>query len=257
MEALGRLLERFRPGLRALVQIQLGPSLRRREDVDDLVQQVCLNASQSLGGFKWLHDESFPRWLSGIALNVIKNRARYWKAGIHGGGKAPASFSVLRERGGMNPNEVALARTVTPMRAMAREERFERLVRAIESLSPDQRQAILLARIEGLPLQEVGVRMERSRDAVSMLIRRAVEQLRMFFRETSSLGLPDRNLRPEPRRVATEVGGVTPEVISPRPQGPDTNEASAISPWLGNLPNLRNSAARIAGCLSCSWEGAE
>ncbi len=260
-EALGRLLERYRPGLRALVQIQLSQWLRRREEVDDLVQEVCLQAVQSLGGFKWLHTESFPHWLTGIALNVIKNRARYWKADIRGGGNGAVPFTVaVREREGMDPNEFPQPGTLTPMRAMAREERYERLVRAIESLSLDHRQAILLARIEGLPLQEVAARMGRSRDAVSMIIHRALEKLRSFFGSTGSFGLPARPLWPEPgpgpSGDVTEERVEAPEGDSPRPRRPETNQASEVPSWFENLPNVRSGAARIAGGLSWLSEGA-
>lgn len=84
---------------------------------------------------------------------------------------------------------------VTPSRCLQRHERFERLEKALENLSPDHRKVILMARIEGLPIQEIAARMERSPDAVMHLLRRALRKLKAAFGETESLRLPERALQ--------------------------------------------------------------
>ncbi len=78
---------------------------------------------------------------------------------------------------------------------MQREERFERLEKALDGLSRDHREVIHLCRIEGLPFQEAARRMNRSADAVKMLLSRALEELKGKFGDTQSLHLPDRKLR--------------------------------------------------------------
>jgi RNA polymerase sigma factor (sigma-70 family) len=47
----------------------------------------------------------------------------------------------------------------------------------LERLPDDYREVILLTKIEGLPAKEVGVRMERSENAVNLLLSRALKRL--------------------------------------------------------------------------------
>ena len=66
---------------------------------------------------------------------------------------------------------------------------------------------IELARLDGLPIQEIARRMDRSPNAVSQLLARALKQLRSSFGDTESLGLPDRALRPRGEEEGGADGG--------------------------------------------------
>ena len=77
---------------------------------------------------------------------------------------------------------------------MQRNERFDRLQEAVNTLSGDYRQVVLLARIEGLSMKQVGERMNRSPDAVKKLFGRALRKLRTQLSDSGSLYLPDRRL---------------------------------------------------------------
>jgi RNA polymerase sigma factor (sigma-70 family) len=73
---------------------------------------------------------------------------------------------------------------------MRRRERSARLEEAIASLTPDHRRVVELCRIEGLAVKEVAERMGRSPNAVSMLLLRALRELKTRFGRTESLTLP-------------------------------------------------------------------
>ena len=81
--------------------------------------------------------------------------------------------------------------------AAVRNERFDRLEKALEQLSDEHRRVILLSRIDGLSMKEIAARMERSPDAVMKLLRRALKKLKETFGDTESLSLPARALRTE------------------------------------------------------------
>ena len=68
----------------------------------------------------------------------------------------------------MEQDETA-ASTVSPSRALRRHERLDRLQEALDSLSPDHRQVIVLARLKGLRIKEIAERMDRSPNAVALL----------------------------------------------------------------------------------------
>ncbi|HAK96178.1 MAG TPA: hypothetical protein DCM87_14590, partial [Planctomycetes bacterium] len=94
----------------------------------------------------------------------------------------------------------------SPSRAARREERFDRLEGALARLPEEHRQVIRLARIEGLPIAEIAVRMNRSAAAVSMLLSRALKRLREGFGDTESMSLPDRMLGGAGRAPEAEGG---------------------------------------------------
>ena len=85
----------------------------------------------------------------------------------------------------------------SPSKNLRRNERFDRLKDSLESLSPEHREVILLMRIEGLPVEEVAKRMNRSPKATRQLLWRALKDLRESFGDTESLGLPERRLGEE------------------------------------------------------------
>ena len=136
-----------------------------------------LKAYESLNEFERKDDKSFFKWLCGIARNRILHLAR----------------QRLRSRELFIERDVAgQERSVST--GLRREERFDRLQAALAKLRPEHRQVVILARIEGLSLKEIGGLMERTPKAVSKLLRRALESLRTHFGDTQSLTLPYRNL---------------------------------------------------------------
>jgi len=175
-EAFEKLFISYRARIKALVESRLGSRLREAVEVDDILQETFLRAFESISRFRWEKDDSFFHWLSGIAINIIRKAAST---------RRPTPF--------VEEEQIAKSGT-SPSKALRREERFDRLDEALEALSPEYRQVILLARVKGLPIEEVAKQMKRSRNAVSLLLLRATRKLRAVFGETESLHLPHRIL---------------------------------------------------------------
>lgn len=174
--ALEALAARCRPRLLVEVRGQLGARLRARVEPEDVVQEALLRACRMLERFRWQSDEHFYSWLGSIAEHVIWN------------------VSQKRSIDRLEISRDIAARGATPSREIRREERFDRLEEAIKALPPDQREALRLARLEGLKVNEVAERMKRSPNSVSKLLARAVLALRKRVGDTESLHLPDRSL---------------------------------------------------------------
>jgi len=182
-EAFDVLVESFEVRLRSAVQARIGPHLRHSVDVDDVLQETFTRAFQSLSRFEWKGENSFYNWLQGISENLILGAADRHKR--------RKSFELQRQD---CPRRESQA---TASRAMRREERFDRLQKALEALSPDHREVVLLARIEGLQIKEIALRMGRSTSAVKNLLLRALKELKRSFGDTESFHLPDRSLKRE------------------------------------------------------------
>ena len=179
-QALDTLLEEYRGRLAALIHFRLGAGLRHFVDPEDVAQETLLRAIRSIENFQWNGDESFLRWLGGIAEHVIlKVSGKHDRAPSPGLEKEPSADSVSLSR------------------AERRDERFHRLKLSIQQLGEDQRRVVELARIEGVPIKEIARRMQRSESAVKNLLLRALKNLRERFGDTESLHLPDRSLEVE------------------------------------------------------------
>ena len=141
------------------------------------MQETIARALESVARFQWQGKESFRRWVQGIAENVVREAARKhrWDTGLE----------IVRDQP---------AETESPSRLAMRDERFERLQNALDGLSEDHRQVILLARIEGVGIEEIAARMNRSTNAVRTLLFRAMKELKKTFGDTGSLHLPERRL---------------------------------------------------------------
>ena len=121
--------------------------VRNREDARDLAQEAFVKAYKNLSRFRF--SASFYTWLCRIAMNVSidhirkqKNRrTQEFDDGI--ATKGPAGvISLAHHRG-------------DPSKSIERKQLRARLSEALESLSDDQKEAIILREIDGLAYKEI------------------------------------------------------------------------------------------------------
>jgi RNA polymerase sigma-70 factor (ECF subfamily) len=170
-EALSKVFEQYRRRLIVLVYFKLSPQSREGVVAEDVVQEVCLRAFRDLDRFTYRTPGSFLRWLSAIADHVIADLARYRNRDCRAGEEVPF-------RSESNPLGPDPADSRTPSRLLREQEAVDRLLAQLSRLPEDYRQAILLARIEGLSTAEAAERMGKSREQVALLVYRAVKRLR-------------------------------------------------------------------------------
>lgn len=78
--ALDRLLERYIPRIFRIVRTRLGPQLRSKVEVEDVVQAVMVRAVQGIDTFEFREDAALIQWMSRIAHNEIVQQARRFQA---------------------------------------------------------------------------------------------------------------------------------------------------------------------------------
>jgi RNA polymerase sigma-70 factor (ECF subfamily) len=166
-EAFSGLFRKYSRRLAVLIYYKLGEELRGSREVDDFLQETLLRAFRDIGQFHYRAPGSFLSWLSSIADHVIVDATRY-----EGRERRRAAELVPLSQG---PEP---ADTKTPSRLLAQKENVARLLEQLDALPEDYRQAILLAKIEGLSTAELAERMGRSREAASLLLHRAVKRFR-------------------------------------------------------------------------------
>ncbi|HZD57486.1 MAG TPA: sigma-70 family RNA polymerase sigma factor [Anaerolineales bacterium] len=131
-----------------------------QQTAEDLTSEVFLRMLRFLSGFK-PPSAAFPAWLFQIARNLAADYFR--RSGSH-------KQLELRESLAAASEDVD--------RAVERKLTNEVLRRALDRLSPEQRDVIILRFLSGLPISEVARTLNRSEDSVKGLQRRAVIALR-------------------------------------------------------------------------------
>ena len=165
------LFEKYRRRLAVLIHYKLSPELRASLEVDDVLQETLLRAWRDIDRFHYRAPGSFLSWLASIADHVIVDAARYRGRERRAGDATPLSRA---------PEP---ADTRTPSRLLSQKENVDALLARLDALPDDYRQAILLARIEGLSTAEMAERLGKSREAASLLLHRAVKRFRNLLEQ--------------------------------------------------------------------------
>jgi RNA polymerase sigma-70 factor (ECF subfamily) len=174
-EALGRVLERFRPYLLRIANDELDSALRPKVGASDLVQQSLLEGQQDFAGFRGTALDDLQAWLRGILRhNLADVRAAY-----HEAAKRQLKQEELLDTATAGPlHERLVADTPSPLEHVVADEQVHALQQALGRLTEDYRRVLTLRHQEGLSFVQIGDTLGRSADAVRKLWFRAVEALR-------------------------------------------------------------------------------
>jgi RNA polymerase sigma-70 factor (ECF subfamily) len=177
-------LDRFRPYLRMLARLQLSDMLQAKLDESDIVQQTLLEAHQSLAGFRGQSDAEKAAWLQKILARNVADEMRKYRRGKRDV-RLEASLQVAMSESTARLERWLASESGTPsQRAMANEQ-VVALAAALMRLPEDQRRAVELHHLQGLPSSIVAQRLDRSEVAVAGLLRRGLKKLREIMREDS------------------------------------------------------------------------
>jgi RNA polymerase sigma-70 factor, ECF subfamily len=165
-----------------LARAQLDPRWQARVSPSDLVQQSLLEAHQGAGQFRGTTDAELRAWLRQILARNLANVARdlsRQRRAVHAErpleevlAGSTARLEAWLEDGSLPP----------PARA-ERNEQLARLARALARLPDDRRQAVELRHLRGWSVADIAAQMGRTVNAVSLLLHRALQQLRAALDE--------------------------------------------------------------------------
>ncbi len=158
--------EQHRERLLSVIYLRMGPNLRVRMDPEDVLQEVAIEAVNSWKTLSTEHNAG--AWLVTLARRKVARILRD-QLGV-------AARDPRREHGIKTDLPLADRRS-GPVTNADRKDRLELLEQAMTRLSEDHREVILLMKIEGMPAKDVGERMNRSENAVHLLLSRALKRL--------------------------------------------------------------------------------
>jgi len=176
-EALGRLLEYYRPYLRLLTRLQVPARLQKKLDASDVVQETFLDAARDFPYFRGSTDAEFVAWLKRLlAANVADAQRRFLGTQKRNVLQESEVLQML-DRSSELVDQRLLARD-SPSSSVGVREQAVRLAAALERLPSQYHDVILLHHFQGLAFQEVAARLDRSVHSVKNLWLRALVALK-------------------------------------------------------------------------------
>jgi RNA polymerase sigma-70 factor (ECF subfamily) len=171
---------RYRRYLTFLARANVEPGLRDRLDIEGVVQQTLMEAWRSAP-----ERAGWSAWLRRLLANNLADSLRRLRADKR---------DIARERSlesGLAASSAKLGQFLiadqsSPSARLAREEQALRVASALEQLPDAQREALVLQHWHGLPLAEIGQRLDRTPAAVAGLLKRGLRRLRELLSESSA-----------------------------------------------------------------------
>jgi RNA polymerase sigma-70 factor, ECF subfamily len=156
---LGDLLERIRPRLVMWAAARLSPALRTKVEPEDVVQDVLVAVHRGFREFEGREPGAFFQWVFTIGEHRIRDLVDH--------------FGALKRR---LPEPRSFSQT-SASTAASRSEQVGRMMEALQRLSEEHRQAIVLLKIEERPAAEAALVLGRSENACRILLCRAMKAL--------------------------------------------------------------------------------
>ncbi|MCA9060529.1 MAG: sigma-70 family RNA polymerase sigma factor [Planctomycetaceae bacterium] len=176
-DELSRFIDAHRNQLLAWINRSLGPLLKGRVESEDILQETALSAVASLEQFQAEGRDPF-RVLCQLAEHRIIDAHRFHvKAEKRSAAREVATGAGSSSGEGDDFLGLLVASITSPSAAFSRNQKELQLQLALQELTEEQRTAIRLRYVEGLPTREIADRLEKSDGAVRVLLTRTISVL--------------------------------------------------------------------------------
>jgi RNA polymerase sigma-70 factor (ECF subfamily) len=175
-QALGDYLTLRRPQLLAFIERRLGTALRRKVEPDDLLQETSAEAVRTLAQTDLAQREVFG-WLCQIAeRRIIDAHRKYIASQKRDAGREVSIHGTPdTSRGGLI--DLLVASMTTASQAFSRDQKQIRLLAALDNLPTEQREALRLRYVDGLPSKDIAQRLGKTDGAVRVMLTRSLAKL--------------------------------------------------------------------------------
>jgi RNA polymerase sigma-70 factor, ECF subfamily len=183
--AFDRFFERNASRLLIYIQYNLGPRLRAKVDVPDILQEVYLKVFKDFESFRErAARKGIHQALIRIADHEITEAYRFHFKVDKRDARREVAASFVTAGGAGSPESLGgLAdRQTSVSRRIVRQEEYRRILSLLAKLSPLEQYVTVARVIEGLPSQEIADLLGKSRGAVQMIVSRSREKLRKLAR---------------------------------------------------------------------------
>lgn len=178
--AFAALFATFGPRLARMLALRLDPRMASRVDVEDVLQEVQIEAWQHLADYQRHPSLSFYLWLRGVAANKLRELHRY-HLGTHmrdARRETPMFAGSAPETSSHALAQLLADSATSPSHVAMRAELHARLLRILEQLDPRDREVLTLRHFEQLTPAETADVLQVSVKAADMRYLRALKRLK-------------------------------------------------------------------------------
>ena len=173
--ALAEFVESNRPALLAFIRSRTGAHLAKKVEPEDILQEASMEGIRSLGKTP-LENWDPLHWLFQVCeRKIIDAHRRFFESQ-----KRAASREAELPEGsaaGMGLANLLAASMTTPSEAFSRDQRQLRVLAALDVLPEDQREALRLRYLVGLPSKEIAQKLGKTDGAVRVMLSRSLAKL--------------------------------------------------------------------------------
>lgn len=166
--ALGSLLQRWRPWLLSRVRRSLRGNQPAGRRPSDVVQEACVLAVRFIGDFRGESQQELRAWIASILRTAIVNTQRQGRANM----RADVQTTPL------DAAQVTAALSARVSQIVSDRQGYREVVAELSRLPARQRDALYLRLLEERSLSEIAERMEDTEQAAASLIKRGLATLR-------------------------------------------------------------------------------
>ena len=184
-EALGELCALYRNYLRMVVRTGLGPRLRERVELSDVVQEALVEVVRQFPQFTGQTEAALLGWLRRLVGQKLADLGRYHSRAKRAGGATAVPLDAVPDAGGRAGGEesgrlldmLALSQT-SPSQAVSKREQLVLLADAVAALADSEAEVVWLYCAEGLSFEAIGQRLGLSRKSVRGIFARGLKHLK-------------------------------------------------------------------------------
>jgi RNA polymerase sigma-70 factor (ECF subfamily) len=186
VDALGELCALYRNYLRMIVRTGLGPKLRERVELSDVVQEALVEVVRQFPQFTGQNEAALVGWLRRLVGQKLADLGRYHsRAKRSAGGPAvpldapwePTAPGDSNAGGGRLLDMLALSQT-SPSEAASRRELIVLLADALADLPGTEAEVLWLYHADGLSFEAIGERVGLSRKSIRGIWARGLKNLK-------------------------------------------------------------------------------
>ena len=172
-----RLFEACRSYLILLARTQVESWVQAKADASDLVQQTLLEAHRGFDRFEGRTEAEWLAWLRRILSHNAADLVRRYRGTSKRQARREVSLRHPSDDSQAGGAPEPAGRELSPSQQLVVRDRDLQIAAALDRLSADHREVIVLRNLQRLPFDEVAEQMGRTRPAVQMLWARAIKKL--------------------------------------------------------------------------------